>query len=124
MEIGREWVAALRSGEFKQGRYALNAHDTDGNTYCCLGVLCEIAVKHGIVSKCYESVGFVGYGVEMDIAYPPVAVQKWAGLDDSRGGAISYMGRLRALSHLNDVLCLSFDEIATEIEKQLLGGGS
>lgn len=33
-----DWIEALRSGEFKQGKTHLKA---DG-AYCCLGVLCEI----------------------------------------------------------------------------------
>lgn len=33
-----KWVAALRSGEYKQGKTYLNRN----NEYCCLGVLCEI----------------------------------------------------------------------------------
>ena len=33
-----KWIAALRSGEFKQG---VGAYQT-GNEYCCLGVLCVV----------------------------------------------------------------------------------
>lgn len=40
-EIKALWLAALRSGEYKQGRGALSS---DGE-YCCLGVLCDIMVK-------------------------------------------------------------------------------
>src|SRR5688572_17403992 len=38
--IKEKWVKALRSGEFKQGEGKL--HDSDNDTYCCLGVLCKI----------------------------------------------------------------------------------
>lgn len=38
-ELRDKWVAALRSGEYKQGRGALQ--DTTGG-YCCLGVLCRV----------------------------------------------------------------------------------
>jgi hypothetical protein len=38
-ELKKRWVAALRSGEFKQGRGLLR----DGDQYCCLGVLCSVA---------------------------------------------------------------------------------
>lgn len=34
----RRWVAALRSGEFKQGREVLRR----GDEFCCLGVACEL----------------------------------------------------------------------------------
>lgn len=38
-----KWVAALRSGEYKQGKNTLISINEDkGNTYCCLGVACAI----------------------------------------------------------------------------------
>lgn len=37
----RKWVAALRSGKFKQGFDKL--YDAQSETYCCLGVACIIA---------------------------------------------------------------------------------
>ena len=37
----QEWIDALRSGKFKQGKRLL--HDLETDTYCCLGVLCKIA---------------------------------------------------------------------------------
>jgi hypothetical protein len=36
-----KWIAALRSGEYKQGRHEL--YDNVNKTYCCLGVACMIA---------------------------------------------------------------------------------
>lgn len=35
----KEWVAALRSGQFKQGHGVLS----NGEEYCCLGVACVLA---------------------------------------------------------------------------------
>ncbi len=40
-ELKKKWVAALRSGEYKQGRNRL--HRKVDNSFCCLGVLCEVA---------------------------------------------------------------------------------
>jgi len=40
LELIREWVEALRSGKYEQGRLALRSKD---DKYCCLGVLCDIA---------------------------------------------------------------------------------
>ena len=37
-ELKAKWIAALRSGEFKQGKNYLRR----GGAHCCLGVLCEI----------------------------------------------------------------------------------
>lgn len=52
-ELRDKWVAALRSGKYKQTTGALYGGtgniDTDGEReygYCCLGVLCDIAFPH------------------------------------------------------------------------------
>lgn len=39
-ELRKRWVAALRSGTFKQTKKIL--HDIKEDAYCCLGVLCKI----------------------------------------------------------------------------------
>lgn len=42
-ELLKRWVAALRSGEYKQGTEALCEYGEDGSAaYCCLGVLQNI----------------------------------------------------------------------------------
>lgn len=38
-EIKAKWVAALRSGQYKQGKECLRNEE---NHFCCLGVLCDI----------------------------------------------------------------------------------
>jgi hypothetical protein len=39
----RQWVNALESGEYKQGRGRLTRIDERGNlSHCCLGVACEV----------------------------------------------------------------------------------
>lgn len=38
-ELKAKWIAALRSGEYKQGRDRLRC----GNTFCCLGVFADVA---------------------------------------------------------------------------------
>lgn len=42
-EIAQKWIAALRSGEYKQGKNVL--YDARDNSYCCLGVLCKTIGK-------------------------------------------------------------------------------
>jgi hypothetical protein len=42
-ELADKWLAALRGGEYKQGRYALRCRDG----YCCLGVL-EMAIDGSV----------------------------------------------------------------------------
>lgn len=38
-EFKAKWIAALRSGEYKQGKFYLEHN----GGYCCLGVACKIA---------------------------------------------------------------------------------
>lgn len=39
-EFKAKWIAALRSGEYKQGK--INLYTPFQNTYCCLGVACNL----------------------------------------------------------------------------------
>lgn len=43
-ELRDRWVAALRSGKYTQGRRKLR--NTQNNTFCCLGVLCDLEDVH------------------------------------------------------------------------------
>lgn len=57
-ELKAKWIAALRSGEYRQGRHALRKAD---GSYCCLGVLCEVAgVKLDVAGEFPE--GAADYG--------------------------------------------------------------
>lgn len=48
-ELKAKWVAALRSGEYKQTGGHLRYCDLNGNPkgYCCLGVLCDVMDPEG-----------------------------------------------------------------------------
>lgn len=132
--IKYEWIEALRSGEYKQGRGTLRSYD---NQYCCLGVLCDIAVKHGIADW-YSIQGSIGpknsniiYIVappnadigaeetETNHAYLPSFIAEWAGLseDDCDWDGSPVIGGDRATC-LNDVSKLTFSEIADRIEDE------
>ena len=44
------WIAALRSGDYKQGENALRMPDSDdknASCFCCLGVACDLIEKDG-----------------------------------------------------------------------------
>lgn len=45
LELRDKWTAALRSGRYKQGTSVL--HSTTHGTWCCLGVLCDVARPDG-----------------------------------------------------------------------------
>ena len=74
-EIKKEWIKRLRSGAIKQGRKKLGHKD---GARCCLGVLCDIAVEHGVVptpsSTCF---GHLVYGGRYSEVLPP-EVARWA----------------------------------------------
>lgn len=42
-KVKKEWIAALRSGDYRQGRGQLRSED---NSFCCLGVLCNLHAMH------------------------------------------------------------------------------
>lgn len=86
-EIRTQWATALRSGEYLQGTGYLHEQDT----YCCLGVLCALAAKAGIVhteTDCDERVAYIsnedpmGKGQSSNTILPK-AVADWAGLPDT-----------------------------------------
>lgn len=109
-EVKEKWVAALRSGDYQQGTQKLNK---DGK-YCCLGVLCELAVNEGICKSKEES-GITYYDSASNL--PPFSVKVWAGWDGESFGnpEINHY----CLSDWNDKELLSFNEIADLIEKHL-----
>jgi hypothetical protein len=120
-DVIRKWVDALRSGKYPQTRGALTRINFGDSkySYCCLGVLCELASAEGVCLKQDELYsdshqGFVVYNETSSTL--PDAVISWAGLD-------SYNPRIsgKYLSELNDVYLLSFSDIADLIEKEFLG---
>lgn len=108
-EIAKKWVTELRSGRYQQGTGYLRKE----GKYCCLGVLCELAVADGIIS--WELPRMEGgpdtIGNTKDSGLPPSTVCDWAGLKSPEGTLPddSY------LSKLNDE-GLNFNEIAELIE--------
>jgi hypothetical protein len=101
-DIKTKWVAALRSGKYKQGKKTLKSHD---DRYCCLGVLCELM---GVVWESYQ--GDTYYYVDgMYCAMPPVEVADKAGLT---------LDEMVTLGHMND-RGETFARIADHIEASL-----
>lgn len=119
-EIKAKWVAALRSGQFNQGMGALRR----GDSYCCLGVLCHLAVEEGVIpgpiaGTFHPDPGMYVYGAdayEGKAAYLPHDVVVWAGLDSASPRFRSPTGELEDLARLNDV-GTPFSQIAATIEK-------
>lgn len=124
-DIKAKWLEALRSGEYEQGENWLQAN----GKYCCLGVLCELAVEAGIVDK-DPGQSYVTFDREPAIL--PDRVITWAGLPKSSPvPEVFYHGEVVGLSDLNDGVTifnpvsgeertkLDFSQIADIIEEQL-----
>lgn len=55
-----EWIAALRSGDYKQGeKILLTVEDGGEKRYCCLGVACELARKNNWIDGWWEGNWFL-----------------------------------------------------------------
>ena len=75
-EIKKLWIGRLRSGEIPQG-FGVLARDSHR---CCLGVLCDIAVEQGILTRVEEDNGLFSYDDNTQIL--PQSVVDWSGLDE------------------------------------------
>ena len=116
-EIKTRWVEALRCGEYKQGRKALRQEDK----FCCLGVLCELAVKDGAIPKPLPQGSRYIYGEPGNSSsnYLPGKVMDWAGIEN-----LNWAGKYN-ISEENDGYLASdndngktFEEIASIIEEK------
>lgn len=105
--IAMDWIKALRSGEYKQGKVYLNSD----NKFCCLGVLSDLYLKeHGKEWQDeghFKRVAAFACGLDRE-------VMDWAGLEKMDVvGHYSY--EKKSLATLNDSdTC--FNEIADIIE--------
>lgn len=108
-EIADKWVAALRSGEYVQGKDHLSINDA----YCCLGVLCELAIKDGIRINKEMLNGVMSYNNFVNV--PPYQVREWAEINYINNS--SFPESFDRLTTMNDVENKTFAEIADYIEQ-------
>lgn len=115
-EIKAKWFAALRSGEYDKGTGALNRD----YKFCCLGVLCELAVKEGVIKPpkfygLYARYGAASRG-EWNETFLPPKVAKWAGIPPYKKGSVGdAQGRI---ADQNDKVG-TFEEVIPLIESIL-----
>lgn len=107
-EIKTKWVAALRSGEFEQGRSQLRK----GNTFCCLGVLCELYRRTTGDGEWLTGGYFLGVS---DVLSP--IVRDWAGLAENNP-VLARDTCPTSLAERNDA-GITFSEIADIIDSEL-----
>lgn len=121
-EVKELWIAALESGEFSQTQNRLR--DDDG--YCCLGVLCELAVQRGVIEpakKLHEDSDTFCYD-DAEVVLP-TSVMEWAGLQSDSGSLSTgisiwdhYSFKAVSLAQLNDEANYDFKQIAQVIREQ------
>lgn len=121
----RRWIAALRSGEYQQGKGRLVAPRLDGSLeYCCLGVACEVyAEETGKLVRTFAGgSGFYNWddGTFADSAFLPNEVANWFGVKTQTGEFRTPLG-LMSLTELNDLTGKTFKEIAQVIEDKPKG---
>jgi hypothetical protein len=115
-EVKVQWIAALRGGEYKQGQNYL----TRGDRHCCLGVLCQLAVKAGVP---VEVQGETALSYDGGLYSLPLSVADWAGLDGDTSPIVPFAGVEYELASLNDGFYgsapMTFEQIADLIEEHL-----
>lgn len=77
----RKWVRALRSGKYKQARKVLC--DPQKESYCCLGVACELAIADGVSLTKKQLKNICYYGGESK--FLPSRVVEWLDIADTFG---------------------------------------
>ena len=119
-EIKAQLIAALRSGDYTQGRGYLNK---DG-CHCFGGVLCDLAVKAGVARWSRVPAAKTGGGPPVFSCVPlnapdilgtcsvPDKILEWAGFD----GMLAYEDGRLDFYELNDDNGLSFQQFADLLE--------
>lgn len=114
----KRWVAALRSGEYKQTKNKLRSEDA----FCCLGVACDLFVN----GNKWETYGYVTAKLDREVeggsrphctfySMPPASIMEKMGLDIDVIADVHFISNL-ATKNDNGV---PFTEIADQIEKYL-----
>jgi len=138
-QIKKQWVEALRSEEYKQGQECL--HNPSDNTFCCLGVLCDLYVKDHPDITWEESLECNGLNDTLNggylirefdggrlingyMGYLPNEVVKWAEIKEPVevfGDVIvkRYNGEHVSLTELNDI-GVPFTLISEYIEHNMI----
>lgn len=104
------WIAALKSGEYKQGLGTLR---TTQNTYCCLGVLCDVYHKAtGQGEWVLSPSSDVRYSFGDIFGFLPEEVKVWADVSD-----FGSYGQENSLVRQNDGEGKTFLQIAEIIQE-------
>lgn len=72
-EVKTKWLAALRSGNYTQGMKRLRTNDS----FCCLGVLCDLAISEGIGDLKWSGSQYTTNDVPSDVFFEAVNENDW-----------------------------------------------
>lgn len=103
-DLRLKWAAALRSGEYTQGKWSLCRLDPDGEAqYCCLGVLAQIEdaleEENNLAKRCLK-------GSHNANTLTAAYLTKWG---------LTFAVQDKFIN-ANDALCWTFHEIADAVE--------
>ena len=110
-QLVEEWLVALRSGEYAQGQFFIRDSD---NKFCCLGVLTDVAMKHMRSAHQDNTWSFSEqkqvYSADGCTHTAPYYLLKYIGVACN----------VSVLTEMNDNQKLSFQDIASHIETNIL----
>jgi hypothetical protein len=116
-EPQKAWVAALRSGKYKQGYGKLR--DVEQGCFCILGVACSISPVGVFRFDSFHTFTELRREIERYFTHykdlPYEVWYNWLGLNDSYGRLVAGAGGVSLMS-MNDAGALSFDQLADFIE--------
>ena len=121
-EVKKQWLEALRGGRYTQG---VNYLRDEKDSFCCLGVLCDLYTKQNPNAKWVQLKANTYYTLSVQgvdslySGYLPEKVYTWAGLDSTNPLAktVDYDFK-EPLTSMNDN-GMKFSEIADIIEREL-----
>ena len=111
-QIKTRWITALLSGKYKQGKEVLRRKN---NTFCCLGVLCDLYIKENGGEWKMRKNDEGSYSIMRNNTRLPRIIQRWAGINSTEGSY--YSDDDETLANDNDSGGKGFKTIAKIIEK-------
>jgi hypothetical protein len=104
----KKWIAALDSGEYKQGVKRMHYIENDVHRYCCLGIGCKVLIRYKLLLFDALDNRRIKGGVPFDQVLAPLWLKDINyDFEDKTG---------KSLSELNDHDGFTFPEIATLLE--------
>lgn len=132
-------IDALKTTKRTQGtgRLATKFGKSRKWSYCCLGIACEVAIKHGlplqrkefpagtaVIKSAIEYSNPKAPGYDGSSTKLPKAVADWYGLNSDNPGLLDENGARVFATELNDVRGYSFKQIAKAFQRTFLNNNS